>query len=924
MSRRITGAGTRVARAKTGGTTATAVTTGPARILPYAMFFLSGASALAYQAVWARLLGQVFGNTVYAASAVLAAFMAGLALGSALAGTHAMQRRAGLRLYAVLQAAIAIFGVLVPLVAPRLPQLYGWLARLAPDSAAALTPIRLVFSFLLLLVPCTAMGATLPTIVGALERRRAGIGRSTVALLYGINTLGSVLGCALAGFLLIGRIGLLGTSGAAAGLNAVVAFVAFAVGRRWERRTGTGPAIASKEQPVIPSDAQSAPEPALPSEARLAAATRPRRLWVPFAAVYMACGFAAMGLEVAWTRALVWTIGLDTYAFTAMLVVVLAGIGIGSALAPALGLVRRANRVLPLITAALACSVFLSLALIRTTPQALSLLVQAVNSLPALRSVFQALGAYAMVQLSIGALVIFLPALLMGASFPVFAARISELAGGHGRGTARTYAANTIGGILGSLIGGFVLVPLAGLLPAVAILGCVYMGASLALLVVVPGRKLRRPAFTWGGAAGLVAAGVVLVVTARLDFESVLAKNLRTDDSGVPIERILYYRDHATGAVVVKESEQWGREMLIDGTQVASTGSFDLHSHLYPAHLIGLLHPAPHDTLVVAFGCGGTAGSLLIYPEVRTLEAVEISEGVVEPAKRFFSEMNRGVFDDPRLKLFIQDGRNFVRLTDRRYDVVYSGPIHPQSNQGSAALYTREYFRDCSRLLKPGGFQVLWLPLHVTEPEYFKTVVRTFLSVYPHVSLWYLPQTSTSASHPHLVGSFDPLPLDYGLIRERLGRSEVLRDLDRIGDSAFSSPAEFISQRAMGTAAVRDLVSGENTLNTDNLPVVEFYRPILNPQAAKKYAKAILLNHIFHRLEDPMLEVVNVPPEERASLAADVGRFRDADSLLLEGHALLALVEFSDDLEVAAELSPRIRAAYRKARQLVPERDSAP
>ena len=210
--------------------------------------------------------------------------------------------------------------------------------------------------------------------------------------------------------------------------------------------------------------------------------------------------------------------------------------------------------------------------------------------------------------------------------------------------------------------------------------------AGLALGSFLAGRFVSRR-----GDSLRIYAVLIMGLSSDLDIRDVVSKTA-TEGGMYRSERVLYFREHATGSVMVKES---------DGMQVASTGDFDLHSHLYPAHLMSLPHSRPAEPLVVAFGCGGTSGSMLLYDEV-----------------------------------------------DRLYDIVYSGPIHPQSNQGSAVLYAREYFQECRRLLKPGGFQCLWLPLHVTAPAYFKIIVKTFLSVYPYVSLWQLAHTDIAFAKP--------------------------------------------------------------------------------------------------------------------------------------------------------------------------------
>jgi spermidine synthase len=316
----------------------------------------------------------------------------------------------------------------------------------------------------------------------------------------------------------------------------------------------------------------------------------------------------------------------------------------------------------------------------------------------------------------------------------------------------------------------------------------------------------------------------------------------------------------------------------------------------------------------VAFGAGGTSGSLLLYDEIERLDVVEICEGVIEPAKRYFSEMNSNVFADPRLNLIIQDGKNYVHMTDRKYDIIYSGPIHPQSNQGSAALYTREYFEDCRDRLKEGGFQCLWLPLHVTNPVYFKIILKTFMEVYPYITLWQLPHTENSASHPHLIGSLQPVFPDYEVVAEKLSRTAVQKDLKRLHDTRFSEPYEFFAQLAMDREHLEGWIEGVHSLNTDDLPVVEFYRHTVNLVASSKASKAKLLNEIAKNMTLPLVYVRNVPEQQEDKLRSELERLCEGYRYLLVGHSLIALSDFTGE-----DVTPYVWDYYGRAFQLLPE-----
>lgn len=868
----------------------------------YVLFLLTGACGLVYQVLWARMFGLVFGNTVYASSTVLAAFMAGLMLGSFFAGRYSARIKNGLRFYAFMELCVGISGALMPFVLHAAEGIYGMIYPAFHPSFAALTLLRFSLSFAMVLVPCTFMGATLPVIIGY-AAGAAGFRREhdrSIALLYGINTLGAFAGCFLAGFFMIGRAGLVGTSLLAALVNLTVASAAFLLSTVTGRNA--------------------------PPAAGASGGTDGTTANVLLLTACAVAGFAAMGMEIAWMRALVWVIGTDSYAFAHMVGVVLAGIGIGSLIASRRHRRAQENRgrlffvLLLLCTAVLLSTnaICLSYGFNHRVQRSLSgILTLAVGAVPdSMREKTAAVLQYVfeLHRFIVPSLVMFVPALLMGIAFPLFAAVYGRTETNPAHGIGAIYAVNTLGGILGSLLTGFLLVPLFGLFPSIIIMGVLYFATCVLVLAASPGSGMKphgrilKP--------GLLAAAVlVLPFIVTTDFRALLEKTLRSDQLRQD-ERLLYFREYAAGGVMVKESAHFGREMNIDGVQVASTGEFDLHSHIYPAHLVSLLRPAAETALFIAFGAGGTSGSMLLYDNIRRLDVVEICGGVVEPARRYFSAMNRGVLDDTRLNLIIQDGRNYVRMTDRRYDIIYSGPIHPQTNQGSAALYTKEFFADCRKRLAPGGIQCVWLPLHMRSARDFKTVVRSFLAVYPHVSLWQMPQTEMSVCHPHLIGSDEALRVDYGAVAAALGRSEVTGDLKRIGDCRFDQPYEFIAGCAMTEGNLRRMVAGGEALNTDDRPAVEFYDLAETSQERTKTEMILALSTY---MEDPLPHVKNVPDGVRDSLRRELSRMFEGTQYLLLGHFFyLSYMQAAENAD-RSSLQTNMTSAYHKAMELIPQ-----
>ncbi len=865
----------------------------------YSLFLLSGACGLVYQVLWARMFGLVFGNTVYASSTVLAAFMAGLMIGSFAAGRYSVRIKNGLRFYAFLELFVGISGTLMPFALHAVDGAYGLIFRQFHPSFGILTLIRFFISFAMVLVPCTFMGASLPVIAGYATGVRHEHDR-TIALLYGINTLGAFAGCFLTGFLLIGRLGLLRTSLVAALVNLLVAAAAFVLSRRAALPERGGQAAVD-----VPGKANGRAGGAL---------------------VLVACsmaGFAALGMEVAWMRALVWVIGTDSYAFAHMLAVVLAGIGIGSLIASrAAGNAAVKTDLLYWVLALLSVSVALStdaiclsydfnksiqgfLSGILTPAAAAIPAAQREAAISALQYVFE------LHRFIVPSFVMFIPAALMGIAFPLFVKVFTGTGTNPARGVGSVYAVNTLGAIFGALLMGFFLIPAAGLFPSIIAMGVLYLIASVLVLVASPGRTGKSLIVK---CCALSAAILVLPLVVKTDFGTLLDKTLRSDPLRQD-ERLLYFREHASGGVIVKESAHYGREMCIDGVQVASTGEFDLHSHIYPAHLMSLLKPDAASALFIAFGAGGTSGSMLLYNNIRQLDVVEICGGVVEPARRYFKAMNRDVLDNPRLNLIIQDGRNYVRMTGKRYDIIYSGPIHPQTNQGSAALYTREFFADCQKRLSPGGIQCVWLPLHMRSMRDFKTVVRSFLAVYPHVSLWQMPQTEMSVCHPHLIGSMEEVTVDYQAVAAALARSDITADLKRIGDCSFDTPYEFIAELAMTEGNLRRMVDDGDALNTDDRPVVEFYNLA---ETSQERTKTAMILELSKYMQDPLPYVKNVPDGARDTLKQQLDRMFAGNQFLLLGHFFYLGYLQAAGSEEKEYLRTNLLSAYQKAMELIP------
>jgi spermidine synthase len=819
-----------------------------------ALFVLSGISGIVYEIIWVRSFGLVFGNTIFASSTVLSVFMTGLALGSWLLGKRVDRRKNALAIYAFLELGIGICGMLVPLCIHGASPLYAIIYRHFHPSFYQISLIRLFVSFLILIVPCTLMGGTLPVISKFISETFGGMPEKRAGRLYAANTLGAVFGCLISGYFLIGTIGLIGTTVSAVFLNVTIAGAVFIYGKRLKGLSNA----ADEKNAGITSKNSGEIENGLFKNSQVKTVI----------AMYAVSGFLSLFLEVAWTKALVWVMGMDSYAFTSMLAVFLFGLAFGSFLVSRLAKnMGGAIKKLAIIELLIGFSVLFSIGLIYN-------MYGVMHGLENTLAITTFWGSFVYL-IALAAAIMALPTLLMGMAFPL-ALKVSLNGKTNiGAGVGTVYAANTIGSVFGALLAGFVALPLIGVMRSIVIAGSIFL--LVAAVLFMTAWEFRKTLVNTAAIA-IGALSILLMVGFTPNLRDALMNGLNEG------EKLLYFKETITGDVQVAQSQSadYGRILRIDGRQVAADGQVDVASHKYPAHLMVFLCNRPKTALLIAFGAGGTAGSILRYDEVQRLDVVEICGGVVEPSRRYFTKMNNGVLDDPRLHLIIQDGKNFVRLTDQTYDIIYSGPIHPQSNQGSAALYTKDFFEDCRKRLNPGGIHCLWLPMHI-PPEDYKVIVKTFQQVYPHSSMWMTTCSPNTIMHTHLIGSNGPLAIDFQRVNEELRKGAVAADqLDYV---TLSNGSDFIGQCALGEEKLREFTSDVKHINTDNLPFAEFYRKLGRKiYRQNRECPALILSDIMRYKENAMPFVVNVPDSEKAGLEEKVAANYKGDSLRIWGH----------------------------------------
>jgi spermidine synthase len=735
------------------------------------LFFLSGTSALIYQVLWLRLLGLVFGVTVYAASTVWAVFMAGLAVGSVIGGRAADRVRRPLVWLGVAEALIGVTALATPLALDLLQNAYAAVHPSLNSSPLTLTAVRLAMSFAVLIVPSALMGATLPLVVKSSLREAEGLG-GRVGVLYATNTAGAIAGSLCAGLVLIPRAGIQSSFLIAAGLNALVAIAAVLLGRRVpESDPATRPSI----------------EPAIEPGGKVALDPRQTLLLV----IFTVSGFVSLALEVLWFRVVTLFVRPTVYGYAMMLAAVLGGIAAGSYLV-APWLRRRPDRdwllALGLLEGGIAIASVLSFGVLPRIPGLIATAGPAVAWL---------IGDY-LAYLTLVSFAVIMPTMLLfGAAFPIGLHAWARPSPGRSSDVASRiglfYSLNVAGAIVGSLGTGFVLIPALGSLKTLSLLAALSLLSAFALLAAAPVRTVVRV-----GAAVAMCAVFAWAARGTPDpFDAYLAQ--RHAD-----QRVVWQREGIQATVSVHEDRRGSYTLHVSGNHQAGGTSSFVHHRI--GNLPMIVHPDAREALVIGLGGGATAGALSQHTGV-AVDVVELSPEVAQAAARFFRPINFDVLRKPHVRLKIDDGRNHLMLTGKRYDVVTADVILP-IHAGSGNLYSAEYFRLVRRALKPGGIAVQWVA--GTEAEY-KTIMRTFLSVFPETTLW--------ADGSLMFGSVEPLRLrnaDFDWKTQVPQRREMMAQL---GIKTFQ---DLLGLYVAGPAEMRAFL-GDGPVLTDDRPLVEYF-----------------------------------------------------------------------------------------------------
>jgi spermidine synthase len=734
-----------------------------------ALLLVSGGSALIYQVIWVKQLSLVVGAEVYAISIAISGFFGGLALGSWAFGRWADRSPRPVRLYAWIEVATAVAGVATT-----------WaLARVAPlfvDLQAISGVLGWAFVLVLVGLPALAMGGTLPVLVCGLSRDRQNA-ELIGGRFYAANTAGAIVGTLLPVFVLIPTLGVQGTAFVAAALNIFAAFGGMVLDRSANGTIKASPAI--KESPALP--------------------VAPRALQERLAmALYGAAGGIALGYEIVWSQAIVQFMSTRSFAFAIVLATYLTGIAIGAALfARWGGRVRDVGAAFGLLIATAGLVGLIEIAVLGPWMVVGQTLFEAAvyrvggSNLAGMCARFAAAAIF----------IVLIPTMLLGAAFP---AALKLIMGETrvGRGVGIVVAVNTLGGIAGTLITGFVLIPWLGLVRTLAVLA---VSAALigivGVMILSAGSRIRWAIFDAG------AASIFLAFATPADRLGRLLPAARAGS-------ITFYEESGAGTVAVVETSNGSHRfhrLYIQGVSNSGDAIPSLRYMRLQALLPLIIHNGePRSALVIGYGTGITAGALSQFPGLERRVVSELLPAVIRAAPNF-----KGTFDavtDPGLEKRLRDGRIELQRTDQRYDLITLEPP-PPSAAGVVNLYSSDFYKLAGSRVNEKGIVAQWLPLPTQNDEDTRALVRSFIDVFPYASLW-----STELHEAMLVGSLQPIELNVSRISERFNQVPTSAALAAVG---IGSPAALLATWITDRKGL-ERFAADAVAVTDDRPAIEY------------------------------------------------------------------------------------------------------
>jgi len=785
-------------------------------VLPFFLFFLSGACSLIYEVVWSRMLVVVMGNTAFATTTILASFMAGLALGSYWWGRFIEAHpEKPFAVFGILEIGVGVLALLFPLLLKTISPCERWASDLAGTGYSLHLLLRFVLCLAVLAAPTFLMGGTFAVLGKHVIQDGAACGRSS-ALLYAVNTFGAVAGAFLAGFFLVHHLGTGGSIRLAACISIAAGAAAVLAGR-------AAPSSGSKSREETGAKTRRQP------------ASSPQPLAGLVLAATAASGFCSLACQVVWTRLLMLVGDNSIYAFTVILMAFLTGIALGSLLvAPAMRHIKNKAAVFAFMLAGTGAAVYCFPFFVQFKTAA--------ADMPYWAFLFFKLPAAGLLA----------AAILMGALFPLGVSVYTAYHREVGRSLGTVFAANTAGAVCGAAAAGFFLIPVLGLHKTALLLSGLYVAMGALLLIV----RLR---FLQAAGVALTAAGVIAAGGWYMpgDFFPRLYGQLEPDSE------LIYYRESAATTATVFQRPDGTRSLYLNGIAELDTTPLSVQTFKLMGALPAVVHPKPSRALMVTFGAGVTAGTAACFAD--SIDCVDLAQQAGDIA-RLFHQTNGRISESSMCSLFVDDARHFLRTTGNRYDIIVSDATHPRSYD-SWVLFTQDFYRLVHSRLSSGGVFCQWIPFHGMNVQQYLSIIRTFSSVFPHTSIWYVGE-----AYSLMLATSTALAIDFQDLWKRLKRPEIRENLEQV---ALDNPFVLLSAFAMGEKQVQAMAGEGGDILTDDSPAHLFFPP----RASLKEQYDVWPRQNFEKLKSyeesilPFLHHIAGQDSQREKIKAAIKRY---------------------------------------------------
>lgn len=768
------------------------------RIILLLLCFLSGFAALIYEVVWMRVLSLIFGTTIPAIAIVVAVFMAGLGIGSIYFGRKVDRVNNYLKLFSFMEFGIGISSFIILLVFHYLPVIYRSI-YLALNAEIFSMLLIMIISAVIMFIPTFLMGGTFPVLSKLLIKRNEEIGKG-IGVIYAINTFGSIVGASLTGFFFIAFIGQTATQVLSIAINLIIGSVSFLL-------SSCKIAPYKEKKSVLTEE-------------------YPNYILKISLLVAGLSGFCSLSYEILWARALNIFLANSTYNFTSVLIVFLAGISLGSFIFTKFLNDKKQLLLLSICQTVIGVYVVITVLFLNELPSLL-LVIKNILEIPIFRIVLPGL--------LLSFVIMMFPTLCMGISFPLICKIYTHSVRRLGQSVGRVYFVNTAGSIGGSLVAGFVLIPFLGV--SKSIISVAFINLSTGILLIIINPQLLKKARSIAINCCIVIITIFFAQRGMINPMILPPSIFRTPTRS---DKILYYSETSEGTVTVTEDRFTGiRACYINSSAVCGTTYDALKVVKMLGHLPFLINPNAQNALIIGFGIGITAAAVAEH-DVRQIDCIEICSGVKEAAK-FFSRFNKNVIHNPKINFIGGDGRNYILLTDRKYDVISCDPTHP--TLGCNNLYTKEYFRLCKKILNKNGVICQYLPLHKLSLNEFKILIKTFSSVFPHTTVW------LAHSHGILLATDTKIDIDF---------LSLSSNLQSIQDDILIDPY-LISSSLMLDEETVITFTAEAAINTDDHSYLEFF----TTSSIKRENWDVNLSELMRFKINPLKLIVNIDDIEK-------------------------------------------------------------